>query len=147
MPVRVPVKGIHYIVLILRIIKIILSLTPVIIIVICRDMKILLTLCMFVVFFVYSSLKIENYIACPHPILDPFDPIMMKFVKKEPPLACNPEENWVTIKGNIARITDKALKKYGDIQCKFMGKINITRRFLVLCNFHFTPDFVLFQMF
>lgn len=91
------------------------------------NMKVLLTL--FFVFF-HSSLKIKNYIACPHPILDPFDPIMMKFVQKEPPLACDPEEDWVTINGNIARITDKALKKYGDIQCKFMGKINITRRFL-----------------
>jgi len=73
-------------------------------------------------------LKNENYIACPHPILDPFDPVMMKFVKKEPPLVCDEEEDWVTIKGNIARITDKALKKYGDIQCKFMGKINIMSR-------------------
>ncbi|XP_060838613.1 uncharacterized protein LOC132920325 isoform X2 [Rhopalosiphum padi] len=67
-----------------------------------------------------KNLKNENYIACPHPILDPFDPVMMKFVKKEPPLVCDEEEDWVTIKGNIARITDKALKKYGDIQCKFM---------------------------
>lgn len=99
---------------------------------------------MFVVLF-HSSLKIENYIACPHPILDPFDPIMMKFVKKEPPLVCNPEEDWVTIKGNIARITDKALKKYGDIQCKFMGKINIRRRqFLVNYKFRFITNFVFF---
>ncbi|VVC43462.1 Hypothetical protein CINCED_3A003648 [Cinara cedri] len=64
--------------------------------------------------------KHENYIACQRPILDPFDPVMMSFLKEEPPLVCDEEEDWVTIKGNIARITDKALKKYGDIQCKFM---------------------------
>ncbi|XP_025413865.1 uncharacterized protein LOC112685993 isoform X2 [Sipha flava] len=45
---------------------------------------------------------------------------MMSFMKNEPPLVCAEEEDWVNIKGNIARITDKALKKYGDIQCKFM---------------------------
>lgn len=53
--------------------------------------------------------------------MDPFDPVMMSFAKDEPPLACAEEEDWVVVKGNIARITDKALKKYGDIQCKFMG--------------------------
>lgn len=70
---------------------------------------------------VICSSKNENYFACQHPILDPFDPVMMKFMKDEPPLVCAKEEDWVVIKGNIARITDKALKKYGDIQCKFMG--------------------------
>lgn len=78
-------------------------------------------------FFCYSSSKTENYIACPLPNLDPFNPVMMKFLEKESPLVCDKEEDWVTVKGNIARITDKALKKYGDIQCKFMGKINIMR--------------------
>lgn len=74
---------------------------------------------MYVCCFVISSSK--NDIACQHPILDPFDPEMMSFMKDEPPLVCDENEDWVTIKGNIARITDKALKKYGDIQCKFMG--------------------------
>ncbi|XP_025201411.1 uncharacterized protein LOC112598955 [Melanaphis sacchari] len=66
-----------------------------------------------------KNLITENNIACPHPILDPFNPVMMSFLTKEEPLACDKEEDWVTVKGNIARITDKALKKYGDIQCKF----------------------------
>lgn len=90
--------------------------------------RIILTFFLFFLFFFLrlfataSSSKTENYIACQRPILDPFDPAMMSFVKKEPPLVCDEEEDWVTIKGNIARITDRALKKYGDVQCKFMGK-------------------------
>lgn len=67
------------------------------------------------------SLRSENPVACQRPVLDPFDPIMMSFMKDEPPLTCDPEEDWVTVKGNIARITDRVLKKYGDVQCKFMG--------------------------
>lgn len=89
------------------------------------DIRILKFLSIF--YFAVSSLKNENYIACPHPILDPFDPVMMSFMKKEPPLICAEEEDWVTIKGNIARITDKALKKYGDIQCKFVGMSRIIK--------------------
>lgn len=72
-------------------------------------------------FYCVSSSNNENYIACQHPILDPFDQVMMSFMKEEPPLVCDDEEDWVAVKGNIARITDKALKRYGDIQCKFMG--------------------------
>jgi hypothetical protein len=85
-------------------------------------------------------LKNENYIACPHPILDPFDPVMMSFMKNEPPLVCAEEEDWVNIKGNIARITDKALKKYGDIQCKFMGMSCIIKyvNFIVFIFIYFS---------
>lgn len=77
----------------------------------------------YVIYFVVLSLKTDNYAACQHPILDPSDPVMMSFMKDEPPLVCDEEEDWVVIKGNIARITDKAHKKYGDVQCKFMGEI------------------------
>lgn len=83
--------------------------------------------CFVYCYYVVLSLKKENYIACSHPILDPYDPVMMSFMKNEPPLVCAEEEDWVTIKGNIARITDKALKKYGDIQCKFMGMSRIIK--------------------
>lgn len=67
------------------------------------------------------SSRSKNRVACQRPVLDPFDPVMMSFVEDEPPLTCDPETDWVTVKGNIARITDRVLKKYGDVQCKFMG--------------------------
>ncbi|XP_050419630.1 uncharacterized protein LOC126832759 isoform X2 [Adelges cooleyi] len=66
-----------------------------------------------------KNTKDDNYVACQRPILDPFDPIMMSFVKLEPPLVCDSEEDWVVVKGSVARITEKAREKYGDIQCKF----------------------------
>lgn len=70
---------------------------------------------------------------------------MMSFLENEPPLVCDKEEDWVVVKGNIARITDKALKKYGDIQCKFMGTYDsngITYKLMLI-----TSDFYLFKMF
>ncbi|XP_050426970.1 uncharacterized protein LOC126837189 [Adelges cooleyi] len=66
-----------------------------------------------------GSAKYENNIACKLPNLDPFDPIMMSFIKPEPPLVCDSEEDWVVVKGSVARITEKARKKHGDVQCEF----------------------------
>lgn len=91
------------------------------------------------------SLGNENNIACQRPILNPFDQIMMSFLENEPPLVCDKEEDWVVVKGNIARITDKALKKYGDIQCKFMGIYEMSKITYQLLSI--TSNCHMFQMF
>lgn len=47
---------------------------------------------------------------------------MMKYMKYQPPIDCGPEKDWVEVNGSIARITDEAKEKHGDILCLFTGK-------------------------
>ncbi|XP_072152981.1 uncharacterized protein [Bemisia tabaci] len=56
---------------------------------------------------------------CQHPILDVDNPEMMKYMKYQPPIDCGPEKDWVEVNGSIARITDEAKEKHGDILCLF----------------------------
>ncbi|XP_013417413.1 uncharacterized protein LOC106178672 [Lingula anatina] len=58
--------------------------------------------------------------ACVYPVLDPYNPEMMAFFEKQPPIQCEIDENWVYIENGTFRMSKSALKKYGpDIECSY----------------------------
>lgn len=59
---------------------------------------------------------------CHQPNLDIYDPEIMEFIKYQPPLNCSVKD-WVTVEGNIAKITDEAKKQYGNVKCQFVDVV------------------------
>ncbi|XP_054271598.1 uncharacterized protein LOC128993578 [Macrosteles quadrilineatus] len=57
--------------------------------------------------------------ACRHPRLEVNSSEIMRFIKPQGPLQCADEPDWVTMVGGMAKITQLARDRYGDIECSF----------------------------
>ena len=57
---------------------------------------------------------------CVHPNLNPYDKEIMKFVKKETELKCNPKINWIFVENGTLRVSKSAIKKHGTIVCAYI---------------------------
>ncbi|XP_059486350.1 uncharacterized protein LOC132202977 [Neocloeon triangulifer] len=64
--------------------------------------------------------------ACRHPMLDVHAHEIMKLMHPPTPIVCSETEDWVTIEGNVAKITEKAKKLHGNVLCAFTDIIRET---------------------
>ncbi|XP_055896897.1 uncharacterized protein LOC106052529 isoform X3 [Biomphalaria glabrata] len=62
-----------------------------------------------------SDMSIKS--ACPFPKLELNDPAIMQFYVKHSKVVCDWEEDWVTLRQGVVRITGTASKKYSNITC------------------------------
>lgn len=58
---------------------------------------------------------------CHQPKLDINNSEILQYIKFQPPLKCNDEQDWVEIEGSTVRIKEEIKKKYGDVECQFTG--------------------------
>jgi hypothetical protein len=64
--------------------------------------------------------RLDDTNQCVHPKLDPYDPEIMQFVKKEFKLKCNPKENWIYVENGTLRVSKSAVLKHGNILCAYI---------------------------
>jgi len=72
--------------------------------------------------------KSSQMLECQNPELDPFDPTLMKFYKKIPPLDCSKHQNWVEVSsdGSFVEVSRSAETQNGVISCSFRDVIRVT---------------------
>ncbi|KAK3867547.1 hypothetical protein Pcinc_027003 [Petrolisthes cinctipes] len=72
-----------------------------------------------------NAKRSPSHLACQHPVLEVTNPEIFKFFHTVEALKCDPEPEWVEVKGSVAAITIQAKKKHGDILCSFTEVVRV----------------------
>lgn len=52
--------------------------------------------------------------------LNPYNKELMQFIRAEPPIVCNPKQNWIYVENGTVRVSKSAVEKHGVIVCAYI---------------------------
>ena len=97
----------------------------------CRNIYLILVLSGGIMYFITSFIILKrsrrpvlnNTISCQQPKLYLWHQSILPFVTKIPNIQCKQEKDWVFVDNGFFRISDEAVKKYGNISCDYTPKL------------------------